>query len=54
MTMTTSETDPAEDVVLSVPTLVESGPTAPAEMWVHAGGSMYGCPACQRVEDREG
>ena len=52
--MTTSETDPAEDMVPSVPTLVESDAAATAERSVHAGGSMYGCPACRRVEDREG
>jgi len=52
MTMTTSEADPAEGVVTSVPpTLVEAGSAPPAS--AHAGGSMYACPACRQLEDRE-
>jgi hypothetical protein len=46
--------DPDEDVDPSVPpTVVEGGSGSAAQPSVHAGGSMYGCPACQRVEDRK-
>jgi len=52
MTMTTTEADPAEDVVIGAPpTLVEAGSAPPAS--AHAAGSMYACPACRRVEDRK-
>ena len=53
MTMAISETNPAEDVVPSVPpTIVESVPADPTPRSVHTDGSMYGCPACRQVEDR--
>ena len=52
MTTATSEANPAEDVIPSVPpTLVESVPAEPAPRSVHTDGSMYGCPACRQVDD---
>jgi hypothetical protein len=52
--MTTSEANPAEDVVPSAPpTLVESVSAAPATNSVHTEGSMYACPACREVERHE-
>jgi len=48
MTMTTFETDPAQDVAPDVsPSLVEVGSVALAS--AHTGGSVYTCPACRQA-----
>jgi len=53
MTLTNAEAVPVEDVVATVPpTLVEASPAAPATE--HVGGSVYTCPACRQLEDKEG
>jgi len=53
MTMTTSEADPAEDVVAGAsPTLVEVGSAPPTS--AHAGGSVYTCPTCRQADAKEG
>jgi len=50
--MTTSEADRAEDMVTGAPpSLVEAGSAPRAS--AHTGGSMYACPACRQVEDKE-
>jgi len=52
MTTTTSEADPAEDVLVRVPpTLVEVGSAALASP--HAGGSAYTCPTCRQARAKE-
>jgi hypothetical protein len=52
-TKTASATTATPEATIAPPTLLEGGPVDKTRSAEHGGGSVYACPTCRQVEEKQ-